>query len=373
MLIAFTPVFSVLFKIAGLKIPSYLFAASISILLLAYIYSVNQRVFIKKLYGTFIVFCLCMIFSVGIYLPWMAHVAPTEKLINLIYVVFSPIIVVALGLIKLRFTENSKTDCVNTIFYNCFLISSLLLIIAFIFFRIPDGDGRFILPGLENPIWVSRHLAAGLLVFAIHNFVYRSHYTAVTILFSVLLLIVLIESGSRGPVVALIIALLLFMHNTKNIFSAKIIFFGGVLVSSLLVIRAFSASYIFDTEFFSLYHRWDAINFVFDESFSLVGHGLSSFGRYYFNEDIDIYPHNLLVELYFEYGLFGACVFLIITYAVLKTYKTSLPGVLALYYYINSLFSGDVPGNAPLFISLIVAWVIIKHDRELLKNALGKK
>ena len=88
------------------------------------------------------------------------------------------------------------------------------------------------------------------------------------------------------------------------------------------------------------------------------GNGVGSWSMFYYGNDLRNYPHNILLEIGFEEGLFGVAAFLIFLAAVgastMRMLRTSrwhflALGLLVLYCELVSLFSGDLDDNRVLF------------------------
>lgn len=305
--IGLTPIFSVFFSVIGMPMPAYLFASLVTILLIAYSFAGNGKFDFHKLKALLIFVCISISVYVLSFILGRESAAADAKAINMLYVVVAPIILFALALILTN--AEYEADSANRIYSRIFFFSTVTLLIAFILFKIPETEGRYVLPGLENPIWVSRHLAACLLVYFVSTYSTQKKISARQFLFAAATFGALIISGSRAPVIAVVIALLLYLYSRREL-SLGVLFTTAVAISLIfLVFGIFTTSYVFDTQFYSVYHRFDAISFVIDQPFSFFGKGISSFGYYYLNEDVDIYPHNLLAEFYFELGMVGLLFF----------------------------------------------------------------
>ena len=368
--IGLAPIFSIFFSIISLPIPSYLFVSLLTSLLIVYAIAEKGKIFAYKIYAilTFIaVFIIAYAFS---FIMGRGSLASTEKIINILYVVILPIFLLTVA--ALSSNSSYKVDSVNLIYFRVFRFSTVALLIALFLFRIPESEGRYILPGLENPIWVSRHLASGLLVYFAYVYSLQKKMSSYQIIFVGVTFGALVISGSKAPIIAAIISLFFYFYGQRKL-SVKVFFVSVISILFLMsILEMATTSYVFNTEFYSAYHRIDAISFVISQPFSFFGNGISSFGHYYFGEDVDLYPHNLLAELYFEIGVLGIFLFLVITWSIFKICAHSLPGLLALFYYINALSSGDIPGNSPLFLSLLVAWIVYKSDnKKMSKNRIS--
>ncbi len=94
---------------------------------------------------------------------------------------------------------------------------------------------------------------------------------------------------------------------------------------------------------------------------SFIGNGIGSFGPIILGLDEVHYPHNIFIELIFELGIFGLFHSIVILYYISFSYKYSIFGYIAIYYFINSQFSGDLAGNSSLYIALLTAILTKDH------------
>lgn len=156
-------------------------------------------------------------------------------------------------------------------------------------------------------------------------------------------LVVIFASG-RGPLIIVILVLGLFLIvnsflndkgsekkfiNTKSIFIFSIVL--GVIVL-LLTLFVKEAQILFDQSFKRLMILFDAassgledestmkrvehfvfsINLIFDDiKAMLFGYGLGSYGILFSGEEGRVYPHNIILEIWFELGLTGLILFFI--------------------------------------------------------------
>jgi len=104
----------------------------------------------------------------------------------------------------------------------------------------------------------------------------------------------------------------------------------------------------------------------------LVGAGVGSWSRFYYGNDLRNYPHNLFLEIAYEEGLLGLAVFLIFLFSVGAAIFRMLHeshshflalGLMVLYCVLVSLFSGDLDDNRVLFFWAGVALAICRTVR----------
>ena len=94
------------------------------------------------------------------------------------------------------------------------------------------------------------------------------------------------------------------------------------------------------------------------------GNGIGSFGILFLNADEYYYPHNLLLEFYIEYGIIGVLLFMLPVLLILRKSSLNYITIATAFYFINSMFSGDIVGNNFLFIFLYLSSFIVNCKKE---------
>ncbi len=165
------------------------------------------------------------------------------------------------------------------------------------------------------------------------------NYFKQNVAIQILVLILLFASSARGPLLfALITLVILNIQDIKKLLYSLIKKFGYVIIvlaiTSILFIafqnkimpllenallrydsittddKSLAARYeLFE---FALYKPFDSIRTLF------FGFGFGSFGIEFFNEDMRAYPHNILLEIFFELGLLGLILFTAFLVLILK-------------------------------------------------------
>jgi len=223
-------------------------------------------------------------------------------------------------------------------------------------------------------------------------------YRLIFLISVVVVLISLLSSGGRMPIIAVSISLLITIISTikiKNGYIKYPKYYNKILgLMTLLLIPlvwAYQQGYFnsivfrFETLLKSTgggssslarTDRFSAAIDMFRENFFL-GNGFGSFGDYYKNGIVHDYPHNLFLEILSELGLVGLFVFsaLLIVALVrfiklgkIKTIRNDnlfiAVAVVFLVIFINAMVSGDFNGNRILFtfISIICLLPIIFKD-----------
>ena len=281
-------------------------------------------------------------------------------------------------------------------FYFLLVIIIGIMLLQFVYF-LKWGDfaivlaywNRISIPG-ANPIQVSRYLAIGaamMIALLIRNRPSRSlHYFA--ILFVILLSIIL--SGSRGPLVSIIIGSIVYAILYERKHSSRIFGYGilaiGTIITLLLVLPESLTQRFFDISQGSVimtqqgvrristiatrYEFWSmSIQAWFSSITSFfIGLGAGGFSSLFIWRDWHWYPHNLFFEIIAELGLIGLVIgvlFIIKSYQIINkgiqrgsfTDHSSLWVAGTIVMFIAAQFSGDINDNRILwmFIGISIA------------------
>lgn len=197
----------------------------------------------------------------------------------------------------------------------------------------------------------------------------------------------LLGTGSRMPLLAFAIVLIYFFVSSIRIERGKIIYrkelkFSLIIAPVLILILIFLGK---DGYFNSILYRFQVLfsnngggsaearverfltAFELWGDHPIFGGGIGSFGILYHGYEYSDYPHNIFLEFLSEQGIFGFIIFclllLLVVYRGLILYRKKQKEMdiiqLALvccfvYYFFNSLVSGDINGNRVLFTLLAI-------------------
>ena len=281
-------------------------------------------------------------------------------------------------------------------FYFLLVIIIGIMLLQFVYF-LKWGDfaivlaywNRISIPG-ANPIQVSRYLAIGaamMIALLIRNRPSQSlHYFA--ILFVILLSIIL--SGSRGPLVSIIIGSIVYAILYERKHSSRIFGYGilaiGTIITLLLFLPESLTQRFFDISQGSVimtqqgvrristiatrYEFWSmSIQAWFSSITSFfIGLGAGGFSSLFIWRDWHWYPHNLFFEIIAELGLIGLVIgvlFIIKSYQIINkgiqrgsfTDHSALWVAGTVVMFIAAQFSGDINDNRILwmFIGISIA------------------
>ena len=281
-------------------------------------------------------------------------------------------------------------------FYFLLVIIIGIMLLQFVYF-LKWGDfaivlaywNRISIPG-ANPIQVSRYLAIGaamMIALLIRNKPSQSlHYFA--ILFMILLSIIL--SGSRGPLVSIIIgsivyAILYERKHSSRIFGYGILAIGTIIILLILLPESLTQRF-FDISqgsviitqqgvqrISTIATRFEFWSMSLQAWFSsitsfFIGLGAGGFSSLFIWRDWHWYPHNLIFEIIAELGMVGLVIgvlFIIKTYQIINkgiqrgsfTDHSALWVAGTVVMFIAAQFSGDINDNRILwmFIGISIA------------------
>jgi len=281
-------------------------------------------------------------------------------------------------------------------FYFLLVIIIGIMLLQFVYFVI-WGDfaivlaywNRISIPG-ANPIQVSRYLAIGaamMIALLIRNKPSQSlHFVA--ILFVILLSIIL--SGSRGPLISIIIGSIVYAILYERKHSSRIFGYGilaiGTIITLLLLLPESLTQRFFDisqgtvimtqqgvqriSTIATRYEFWSmSVQAWFSSITSFfIGLGAGGFSSLFIWRDWHWYPHNLFFEIIAELGLIGLIIgvlFVIKSYQIINkgiqrgsfTDHSALWVAGTVVMFIAAQFSGDINDNRILwmFIGISIA------------------
>ena len=281
-------------------------------------------------------------------------------------------------------------------FYFLLVIIIGIMLLQFVYF-LKWGDfaivlaywNRISIPG-ANPIQVSRYLAIGaamMIALLIRNKPSQSlHYFA--ILFVILLSIIL--SGSRGPLVSIIIGSIVYAILYERKHSSRIFGYGilaiGTIITLLLLLPESLTQRFFDISqgsvimtqqgvrrISTIATRFEFWSMSLQAWFSsitsfFIGLGAGGFSSLFIWRDWHWYPHNLIFEIIAELGMVGLVIgvlFIIKSYQIINkgiqrgsfTDHSALWVAGTVVMFIAAQFSGDINDNRILwmFIGISIA------------------
>lgn len=218
---------------------------------------------------------------------------------------------------------------------------------------------------------LSRSAAAGAVVLAIAALSRRFPNTWRLLAFAGALAFtaVAIGGGSRGPMIGLLVAVAVVAFRTR--FGAAVVVIGGVAAWYLLptVLLPFVPDRLLSFEDGSTQVRADAATLTIDHiRDNPLGTGFGSLEYVVApaGPRALFYPHNVVLEVAGEAGLFAALVFVgviaVVTYRLWKrgtSFGDNVTLSLLVYFFVNACVSGDINSNRGLWLFLGVACAIV--------------
>jgi hypothetical protein len=130
----------------------------------------------------------------------------------------------------------------------------------------------------------------------------------------------------------------------------------------------FKGNYLLNTNFYSVYERLNFLNLIKNNlSFNyFTGVGTGGFGVFLFNEDSNVYPHNIFAELFVENGVIGVMLFIFIIFFYFKDLnKKNILHLIVFYFLLASQTSGNLASNNYLFVLLFSTFLISENTNFL--------
>jgi O-antigen ligase len=294
--------------------------------------------------------------------------------------------------LMVSFLFYSKKEIKN--YYKYLLIFDLVILaLMLVFNEISTLSMGRITVGDVNPIWLARFL--GEIIILLLFIMNKKIFLILRYMLISILIIGIIFTGSKGPLFCLILAISIekILHHKKRVSMQKflkkyfrILFWVLCLFIFIkeIILKLFAVDYlaerfiISDSEsYYGEYSRFNLFKIAFNyfTTHPLLGNGIGSFGYLFSGYDIRLYPHNIILEVISELGILGFLLLIIpILGTFLKVYKYSrkevddyikITTILLIYYFINSLISGDI-GLSNMRVFLYIG--LINHLYVLNKN-----
>lgn len=273
-------------------------------------------------------------------------------------------------------------NCINehklivSLFYFCSVLS-----VIFVAYRLVQLDfsreGFFIGFG---PIVFSRLMAVGILAS-----MFFKKNLAEKVLLGCLILSILIGQ-SRGPMLFLVIAVLYFLFE-KGLSARQLILI--LLLSPLLLLNERFLSFVsVDLSSFTSISAEELTNsfieddgdidgtltrlIIYYQSFTLIadnllfGVGIGNWGK---ETGLEVYeyPHNILLEVFSEFGILGFILLIIFIFRLINT-TPSFCKYVALFYLMNSMVSGSIRDFRYVIVFALIAFFINSYFKKEWKS-----
>jgi hypothetical protein len=241
-----------------------------------------------------------------------------------------------------------------------------------------------------NPIWLSRAVSFSLVFFVI-LYIHKKMKLFWMLLFNSLILLVMIGSGSKAPILAVVISLgLLYIKDVfkvflkiKNIFISLVLVLFAVISSSIIVKIVPDETIYRFTSFVNGEATDSAREDLYKISLNLIpyhplGIGLGNFKQYSYLE----YPHNIILESFVEGGwLFGIYLVFLIAFNFFilrrlsrtKDYLYQALYALFIMSFINSMFSGNLTSPKELYLIFAISFAFYIKEFKVYKERMKLK
>ena len=362
---------SVILALVGITSYISLIAYGIGLLLLANLSGHKDRIGKDLFFLLFYLFFF--LFSISYSISKQTSI---DKVIGTVYNILFPVgLLMVISRYKINWSYIEERFIAIVKKYSNFILIFLFLLLLLGFTEKGDGfNGRETIIGMRNAIWCSRFVGFLILVHVI-AFVRKKIFNLFDLLGLLSALFIMIRSGSRGPLLAIMVVsfLMLFPHIKARYKAALLLLFIVVFEAFMLFS---SRSFTSGEEDYSGLARLEMYNKVFDvDSISFLGTGIGGFSQFLGGDDILFYPHNLFLETYVEVGLIG--LFLVVL-LLIKLYKVrddkSSFSMFCLYFFVNAMVSGDITGNNYFFIFAAIMLLSYKKRKAgLVYNCILKR
>lgn len=225
----------------------------------------------------------------------------------------------------------------------------------------------------NNPIIISRGLSLGVIISVfVYNKTDNLIVKSVKLIIILLLSIFIGLSGSKGPVISLIISLLFYViyKVKKGKISYKKLFLLTTPTIILIIYVLSKFTFITDNRIFDTVSGQGSVDsrigpqiflindFMDNNIFNTIfGSGTGSFGYAYTGRDFSEYPHNIFLEILYENGLLGLMIFIgIICVLFYNFFNDRIEEskiylfIISIFFLVNAQFSGDISTNVLFFI-----------------------
>lgn len=226
-----------------------------------------------------------------------------------------------------------------------------------------------------DPIWSARLIGISALFFVYEGL--RRKGLVRWLCWSMILVLFLLSlpTASRGPTLAMFLGIGLIIFTAKSLnLRMRALIVGGLVLTMLVTIVLLPG--IFFYRFKALEKKQDNSSLVrlyfWYKSFEkireshLLGIGAGGFARLIVGRDVQLYPHNIFLEIALEFGIIGLLLFLSLLGLTARNLwiliwkardrlsseefaYAQLLMALFLFAFLNAQLSGDVVGNAFLW------------------------
>ena len=345
----------------------------------------------KSILITYLLFCTFLLFT-GFYTP-----SPNYGWLKIFrFIVFNSTMFIT-PFIIIRSINDSKRLLI--LLRNVLIIIALLMILYILYYlSITSGISFLLRVSIlgANPITVGSFIAiaVGMIAVLMVKNSYKKWVLYLPLL--ILLLIGLLSTGSRGPIISLLLGIGIYFIFFEQKSWGKIFWLSGILIFTIilllfilpdnlttrylnyttgdLVIQREGVKRVSTIAMRLQYWELSISEWLRNFKTFLLGVGSGGFSSFYIMRDYRFYPHNMFIEVIIELGLIGLSLFLVFWYKISKVLfrlYNNLSIVSALWItaflirFFGSQFSGDIGGNRDMW--LYLSLVLISTNFEQLR------
>lgn len=343
--------------------------ANISLMIFAILFSVfnlkefNKEVIKKKVFsGFFIVFFL---FILSFVFQILYRGFFSEETYTLFFRFFTQVLPIIIFIVVFYNDHTKLNQILNgVLIYGLFFY--LMLFFTYDLSGLSNLERKYFRDEVGiSPIQLSR--LSGFIFISAFFFILsqrRLFLKAVGFILILISIYFLILGGSRGPFIFLFLTFLIvyFIKYGLNTKLIRLILLSFILIFLIFISFPEFSNFLLRFNEFQDYDsmlRYKRIEFFLQNflNFSIFIFGLGPGGFNYVSSLS--YPHNIFLELYIEYGIFGILLFSSMIIIIFKGYRLFSKGyddvnficlfAIFIYFLLSSLVSGDIIGNRALF------------------------
>ena len=344
----------------------------------------------KILLGLYLLFSIILFFS-GFYTPSPNY--GWQKIMR--FIVFNTTMFITPFIIVKNIGDSKRL----LLLFRNILMVIVVTMMGYILYFLTISSGVSLLIRVSilgaNPITVGSFLGigAGMMVILINRSAYKHWIIYMPILW--ILIIAIIATGSRGPLLSFLFGVLLFGIFFENVNQKRLLFFFLfsiiILVIALfllpenltgrylnyttgdLVIQREGVKRVSTIAMRLQYWGLSITEWLRNIKTVLIGVGSGGFSSFYILRDYKFYPHNMFVEVLLELGLIGLSLFFLFWYKITKILfyikKVENISIISAMWIVATIisllgaqFSGDINGNRVVWMFAAIALSSVYYE-----------
>ena len=344
----------------------------------------------KSLFGIYLLFCIILLFS-GFYTPSPSY--GWQKIIR--FIVFNTTMFITPFIIIKNIGDSKQL----LLWFRNSLIVIVTIMMGYILYFLAISSGISLLIRVSilgaNPIAVGSFLAigAGMIVILINRSAHKHWILYMPILG--ILIIAIIATGSRGPLLSFLFGVLLFGIFFEKVNQKQLLFFFLFSIAFLaialfilpenltgrylnyttgdLVIQREGVKRLSTIAMRLQYWELSISEWLRNIKTVLIGVGSGGFSSFFILCDYKFYPHNMFVEVLLELGIIGLSLFVLFWYKITKilfyikkiesiSIISAMWVVATIISFFGAQFSGDINGNRVVWMFAAIALTSVYYE-----------